>query len=401
MANGLISAARYGGPAEAIVEDPGIAPVQTAQADQSIVDDSTPSYEPTSTPYVPTVASVAPQSRDLDEENNWMADLEKYANQRYPGDENQAMRDKFIEMTARKTRNNIAMQRSANQQILIHDKNSLNQILMDEKQFQGRGPRNDYEATQINNAWPAMRSLAEDHDKSVTKYIDGMFDQNTKMNVPPTSDRKDRFDQAMGLINRAMRLDPSVDRYEVIRKLGAALPNMDLPKDWTKQVHEGLQGLMKQRQVDIHMGQYLTWAEPLLSKAHILSTDIDRRIQFEGALAHDLKLTQSTSKDPEAPLTPEDVFRVTQNLLIKESTGKWMGTAYEFEVPKGYMTPDRIAKFKKATGFDPTPQNIYDLWSMHKARVQAGQEKPEISSETGQPYSDPYYVQQLAPGVKK
>jgi hypothetical protein len=374
----LISAARYGGPQESIVEDPGEAPVQTAQG--TILTDE-PGYEPQ--PYVPTAADVAPDpQRNITEEQNWMKDLQEYA-KKYPEG---PQRDTFIGMTMRNMRNSIAAVKNSNNLILQQDREALDKVLYDTSKFEGRGPRNDQEATQINPAWPAMSQLALDHSKNeIQKRIDAAFKHNSTVDVPPTAARTARYDQASALIDRAMRGYAGVDKYEVLRQVNPAA--LDLTKFQTKDLHDKLIQLNKQRNIDNTMNTYIGWAQPMLNRAHILATNDDKMLQFEGALSRELKNLKSTSKDPEAPLTREEVYQVTSQLLQKEqySRGPFGGsTVFEFEVPKGYMTPERISKFQTKFGHLPTPQDIYDLYSAHKAMVQTGEQAPE---ET-----DPRYV---------
>src|SRR6516164_7141924 len=155
MANGLVSAGVYGGPQEAIVDDPNAMPVQQDQATVPVADEG-PTYS------VPTPAEVAPVAdRNIAEENNWMQELQTYA-QKFT---NENEREKFIERASKYTRNNIAMQKASNRMILQNDRDSTDKVLFNYDKFQGRGPKNDYEASQINPAWPAMRQMALDHDQ--------------------------------------------------------------------------------------------------------------------------------------------------------------------------------------------------------------------------------------------
>jgi hypothetical protein len=373
MANGLISAGVYGGPQDTIVEDPESRTIQQPDQRGTIpIADDTPSIDQ---PYVPSSADVAPPQRDLAAENNWMKRLQDYAAQKY-SDPNE--REEFIEGAARYTRNNIAMQRNANREILLRDKDALNHVLFDTQKFQGRGPRNDEEATQVNPGWGAMSQMALDHDKSVQKYIDTAFKHNSNVDPPPTTDRKARYDQATALIDRALRGYAGVDRYEVLSKVNPAA--MDLPKIWTQDLHSKLTDLRRQRNIDNTMNTYIGWAQPMLNRAHILATDDDKMLQFEGALSRELKNLQGTSKDPEAPLTREQVYQTTSELLRKEQYGRGPfggSTVFEFEVPKGYMTPERISKFQKAFGHLPSPQEIYQAYSTHKAMVRSGEQPPD------------------------
>src|SRR6516165_10079994 len=120
MANGLVSAARYGGPSEAIVEDPNATPLPQPSSE-------IPVEEEPQQVYVPTPAEVAPQpDRNLAEENNWMKDLQDYATQKYP-DENE--REKFIERASKYTRNNIAIARSSNRLMMQNDMDQVDKVL--------------------------------------------------------------------------------------------------------------------------------------------------------------------------------------------------------------------------------------------------------------------------------
>jgi hypothetical protein len=357
MANGLISAGVYGGPQEAIVEDPNATPLPQPSSTIPVEAD-----EPTA---APTPADVAPVSdRNIAEEQNWMKELQDYAASKY---DNENEREKFIERASRYTRNNIAVSRFANKQILSNDRDSLDKILYNYDQFQGRGPRNDYEANQINPAWPAMRQLALSHYPAMQKYIDGVFTHNSKVDVPETSERTARFNQAYGLVDKAARGDPSVDKWEVLKQVGDNLPLMDLSRRQTGILRHDLSALKSQKDIDNQMHRYMQVASGLLNEAHIASTNDKQMNQFQGALAYELKRFQRMRKDPQAPLDDNDVLSITARLIRDRSTHFWQSPDRDFMVPDGWFTEENRDQFFQQFHREATPEDIYTLYQTHKA----------------------------------
>jgi hypothetical protein len=298
-----------------------------------------------------------------------MRKLQDYANQTYP-DANE--REKFLDRAARYTRNNIAMQRNANKVILQNDQDSLNRVLFNYDQFQGRGPRNDYEATQVNPAWPAMRQLALDHDQGrFQKQIDGAFAHNSRMDVPETTERTARFNQAYGLIQNALQGQPNVDKWEVLKKVDPA--QLDLSKRQVVILHHELSTLKSQKEIDNQMAHYMQVSSGLLNEAHIPASN-DRLInQFKGALAYELKQFQHNRKDPEAPIDDNDVLRITAGLIRDRTAGTWSSwnpladPDRAFMVPQGWFTDENRQQFVNKFHREPIPEDIYRLYQTYKA----------------------------------
>ena len=362
MANGLVSAARYGGPSEAIVEDPNATPLPQPSSE-------IPVEEEPQQVYVPTPAEVAPQpDRNLAEENNWMKDLQDYATQKYP-DENE--REKFIERASKYTRNNIAIARSSNRLMMQNDMDQVDKVLFNYDKFGGRGPRNDYEAAQINPAWPAMRQLALDHNQGpMQKHIDGAFSHNNKMDVPETSERRSRFEQAYGLIQGALQGQPDIDKWEVLNKVDPA--QLDLSKRQVGILRHELSSLKSQKEIDNQMAHYTQVAGGLLNEAHIASNNDRLMNQFKGALAYELKQFQRTRKDPEAPIDDNDVLRITAGLIRDRSTGISQYNPFAdpdraFMVPQGWFTEENRQQFVNRFHREPIPEDIYRLYHTYKA----------------------------------
>jgi hypothetical protein len=199
------------------------------------------------------------------------------------------------------------------------------------------------------------------------------------------------YNKLGGMIDGAMRGLPNIDKYETIRQIQTALPTADMTKAQTKDIHERLGELIRQRVIDVHMDQYMRWAQPMLDRIHIL-TNPDLMLQFQGALGSELKRIRSISKDPQAPLTEEDVTHATSNLISREDWGRF-SSVYRFQVPKGYWNPARLKQYKQATGDYPSPQEMYNVYQEHVGRVKSGQSDYD-------PKIDPLYVQKMSPRYK-
>ena len=361
MANGLVSAGVYGGPQEALVDDPNAAPVRQAQATVPVTDEE-PTYS------VPTPADVAPDpSRNIAEESNWMQELQTYA-QKFT---NENEREKFIERASKYTRNNIAMQKASNNLILQHDRDALDRVLYDTSVFQGRGPRNDQEATQVNPAWPAMSQMALDHSKNeMQKRIDAAFKHNSNVNVPFTTQREGRFNEAMDLITKAATGDPKVDKQKVLMQLDPS--QLDLDKYHTDILRHELGALKSQKEIDNQMGHYMTVAGSMLDEAHIFNNNPKQLNQLKGALAFELKELRRRSADPMAPIDDNDVLSTVARLIRDKNAANWFGSSDRgFEVPDDFMTDENRQDFVTKYHREPIPEDWYRLyhnWKVNQAR---------------------------------
>jgi hypothetical protein len=185
------------------------------------------------------------------------------------------------------------------------------------------------------------------------------------MDVPETSERASRFQQAYGLIQSALQGDPNVDKWEVLKKVDPA--QLDLSKRQVGILHHELGALKSQKEIDNQMSHYMQVASGLLNEAHIPATN-DRLInQFKGALAYELKQHQRQSANPEAPIDDDNVLSITAGLIRDKATHWWQGADRAFMVPDGWFTDENRQQFVNKFHREPIPEDIYRLYQMDKA----------------------------------
>ena len=368
MANGLINARQYGGPDE-IVEDPSTQSqrLQAPDTGNIIEDTTTPAYQPTQSTPLPTSADLAPADRNIAAEQNWIKKLQDIANRDFT-DPNE--REDYLERAIRYTRNNIAMQQSANRQILQHDRDSIDKVIDDYKFFQGRGPRNDYEAYQINPGWADMKALAVQHKPELAKYIADSFASNSRMDVPETTERTNKFENLLRIVTKAQQGDPSVDRWRVQQKVGEDLPGYDLSKRQQGIIKHELGVLKSQKDIDNQTGHYMQVVGGMLNDAGIPANS-PLVEQLKGALTYELKQHQRTKEDPGAPIDDNDVRSITAGLLRhRASTGYYesiFGTLPRFQVPDGWFTEENRQQFFEQYKREPIAEDIYAKYLQWKA----------------------------------
>lgn len=362
MANGLISAAQYGGAQEDVVEAPQ-APAPAPEATLPFQDEPEPQIR------IPTAADVAPDpTRNIAEEQNWMKELNDYANTQY---QNENEREKFIERASRYTRNNIAFQKAANQQILLSDKASIDKVLFDQNKFQGRGPRNDYEASLVNPGWAAMRQITLDHKPAMQEYIDNVFAHNSKMDVPPTTERDARFKQIYNMIISAQAGDPQLDKNKILDQVNPA--GYDLTHDQVRQLRHELGVLKSQKDINNQLGHYMSVVGNMVNLAGIPATSplIE---QLKGAILYEVKDRQRKQEDPGAPIDDEQVRSITADLLRYNPnqwpTGmQWMhDPGRRFEVPEDWLTDENRDQLRQELHREPLPEDIYAKYKQWKIK---------------------------------
>jgi len=323
-------------------------------------EDTTSTTQPETTGQATAEQPTDQGATDLATENQWMAGLNKWANDNFA---DPVERQHVIDESIRKRRNRLSSEIALNKMQLASDKTGLNTILYNTEKF-GIGPRNETEAMQIDPNFSKMLADAKSRNNDIQKYVDSVFAHNSKQDPPFTDDRHRKFDAAVGIIRDAM--DGIKDKDEVINKLNPAV--LDLPKAQTQELNRRLQGLRRSRSVEDKLDVYMHWANDIFSKELGATPDEDTRLQVKGAMEVELKRALIAKGGDSPVLNRSDVEQVASNVVRDRADrsgffGSFASPQRLYMVPKDFENSPEAHEWSMLhKGATPTPDALYDLY---------------------------------------